>query len=228
MDGQKENIFLITSVINTGNSPYTYTDNRSTYTSEQRFDQTLQTIQTIREKVPSVHIILSECSELTAEQEKILTERVDTFINLYFNEEIRNACLYSNKKGYGECLQTYETLCYLLANNMECKRFFKISGRYFLNDFFQIDTFSTEEYTFNKMLRGSNCHPTVLYSVPFTLFHHFEQVLLSCKKVYEQQSVGLETLLPPNCTPAKYSNCVGVSGYVAVDNSFYSPTPNDV
>ncbi len=225
-----ENIFVITSVINTGNHPWSYTNIRSTYTPDERFQQTLKTIQTIREKVPNVHIILSECSEISKEQEQIFLEKVDTYLNFYDNEEIRNACLNSNRKGYGECLKTYQAFCYILLHDFKPKRFFKISGRYFLNDYFDIHNFSETEYTFNKILRGSDCHPTVLYSVPFSLFNHYEKVLIHCKNAYEKTSdpIGYENLLPPCCTPASYINCVGASGYIGIDNSFYSPTPNDV
>ena len=46
------NLILITSVICITNKPLSYTKTRSVFTHEERFEQTLKTIQTIRDKIP--------------------------------------------------------------------------------------------------------------------------------------------------------------------------------
>ena len=45
------NIVLITSVICTPNSPLTYTYTRSVFTHEERFRQTINTIENIKKKL---------------------------------------------------------------------------------------------------------------------------------------------------------------------------------
>ena len=46
------NLILITSVICTTNKPLSYTNNRSVYSHEERFEQTKKTIETVKEKIP--------------------------------------------------------------------------------------------------------------------------------------------------------------------------------
>ena len=59
-----KNITLITSIIDTPNLPLSYTNCRSVFTKQQRFEQTQNTIASIREKIPDNKIILIECSPL--------------------------------------------------------------------------------------------------------------------------------------------------------------------
>ena len=54
----------------------------SRYTMEQRFFQTLDTIESIRTKVPNAYICLFECSHrpISDEYKTILQEKVDLFL----------------------------------------------------------------------------------------------------------------------------------------------------
>jgi len=73
------NIILITSIINTPNTPLSYIKTRSIYTREERFEQTKRTIKTIREKIPDNKIMLVECSQLTDSEADYLRENTDIF-----------------------------------------------------------------------------------------------------------------------------------------------------
>lgn len=221
-------IFCITSIIKTGNKEWSYIPTRSVYSPEERFQQTLQTIQSIRERAPEAKILLVEASQLSNDMTSTLQEKVDYFLDLHENQDVCLACFETDRKGWGEAKKTIEAIKYLKENNISFRRFFKISGRYFLNSFFSLDNFSMDTFTFNKQLKGSTSHPTVLYSVPFCLVSNFQKALLQCDTLYQTEPHGYETILPPRCTPAIYIPCVGVAGYVAIDNSFYSPTPADV
>lgn len=218
-------IFLITSVINTENKPWSYTSIRSVFTPKQRFEQTLKTIDSIRNADNSNFIVLSECSDIDDSMINILREKVDLFIHCFSNEEIKQSCIQSNKKGYGELLQTKDAVQKIQEMNIRFNRFFKISGRYWLNGAFDKSKFSVKEYSFNQILPGATCHPTVLYSVPSNLIEHFKDVLNQCNEVYKSKIIGLEILLPPLCEPKIKIDAVGVSGYVAVDGSYYSVPP---
>lgn len=221
-------VFIITSVINTGAMPYSYVSTRSVYTCQQRYEQTLTSIKSIRNLHGNAFIVLSECSDISAEMTAELRSRVDLFVQSYDNEMIRNACINSIKKGYGEVLQSIAAVEALNQIGIPFRRMFKLSGRYFLNNYFNKDNFSLDMYTFNKMFKGSTVHSTVLYSVPYTLMEAYMDTLCRCSELYEHNVVGLEEILPPRCKPATYIDCFGASGYVAVDNSFFSPTPADV
>jgi dTDP-4-dehydrorhamnose reductase len=217
-----KDIFLITSVIQTGSNAWSYTHIRSVFTPQQRFEQTLKTISSIRALKDGSRIIVCECSPLNEKMEQILREKSDIYLNCYHNAEIQEACIHTNKKGYGELLQTKYTLQYVDAHRIQYKRMFKISGRYWLTSTFDKSRFSTTEYTFNEILPNSSCHPTVLYSIPYQCVSHFHNVISKCDEIYHQEPIGLEVILPPRCSPKQSISGVGVAGYVAVDGTLYS------
>jgi hypothetical protein len=51
-------ITLIPSVIMTPNTPLSYTNTRSVYSREERFEQTKLSISSAREKIPGTRILL--------------------------------------------------------------------------------------------------------------------------------------------------------------------------
>ena len=76
---------IITSVVQTTDKPLTWSKSRSIYSHQQRFEQTLETIESVRKNMPDIHILLIECSP-PSEWMDILKSKVDQFINLEFNE----------------------------------------------------------------------------------------------------------------------------------------------
>ena len=215
-------IFLITSVINTGNNPWTYTNVRSVFSPDDRYSQTLNAIATIRGKCPAAKIILCDCSYISDAMNIALKEATDLYIQAYTNKEIHDSCIQSNKKGYGELLQTKHVVNHLVNNNIRFRRLFKISGRYFLNSSFNIDKFSTEEYSFREPFPNSSCNSTVLYSVPYNLITHFASAIERINiEINSDAFIMYEMSLPSQCNPKKIVNTCGVSGYVAIDGILY-------
>ena len=222
MFSSANDIFLITSVINTGIAPWSYTNIRSAYTPQQRYEQTIQTIKTIRALNDNTKIILVDCSDITYDMELQISSLVDIYIQLYNNKSIREACITSNKKGFGELLSTKYVIDYLIEQNVQFKRLFKISGRYYLNESFDKSNFSLTEYTFRKPFRNSICNPTVLYSVPYTKRKHFHSTLIKCHKEYLTNShIMFEISVPTKCVPHKEIDTCGITGLVATDNTLY-------
>jgi hypothetical protein len=215
-------VFLITSVINTGTNPWSYCATRSVFNTQRRFEQTLKTIESIRNLKDDTIIVLSECSQLDSEMTESLIEKTDIFMNCYNDEYVKEACIQSNKKGYGEILQIQYALNKLSDSNIQFHRLFKISGRYWLNKSFKKESFSSTFYTFNKTFPNAQCNSTVLYSVPNNLSEHYRAILSNCDNIYRSQTIGLEVLMPPLCVPKIEIDCIGVSGYVAVDGGYYT------
>ena len=165
---------IITSVVQTTNKPLSYSEIRSVYSHQQRFEQTLETIDSIRKNIPNAHILLIECSP-PSEWMDILKSKVDQFINLEFNETVNN----SLHKGLGE-----KTLLLTALSNLkeEYANIYKISGRYVLIDNWHFDISKwtkTDELTFCK----TNCYGienglhTFFYRIPNSKLSLFKEDL---------------------------------------------------
>ena len=161
--------------------------------------------------------MLVECSLLNEEETSILQDRVDYFIKTYEDDNVRHACLESHKKGFGEVKKLEKACEYIQQHGIIFQRLFKISGRYFLNESFTKENYSTDLFTFK--MYGPDSGSTVLYSVPFSLFSNYCSYLKSCIQLYNIHfAIGLETLIPIMCVPRQEINNLGLSGHVAVLN----------
>lgn len=213
-------LVLITSVINTGTKEWSYSSIRSVYTPEERYTQTLYTIESVRRYFPSSKIFLVESSQISEIYTRTFLEKTDFYLNLNEYDYVRKACLESKMKGYGEATQTKYALEYLEVHKIQFKRVFKLSGRYFLTELFNPDNFSNEQYTFKKRLHtydNSIVISTVLYSVPRILFENYYKTICSVIQYYENiGEKGYEALFPALCKPRNEIETVGAGGRIAV------------
>lgn len=131
-------------------------ENFSRYKTEQRFFQTLDTIQSIREKAPNSYIFMFECSHkpIPDEYKKILEEKVDLFLEFYDDEVLKLIYENLNKNPplftFGKSLlETRGLLCalnYLQTHQVfnDVQRIFKLTGRYSLNEYFEIQDYESK------------------------------------------------------------------------------------
>jgi len=112
-----DNFILITSIINTPDIPLSYSNIRSYYTNEERFQQTVNTIKTIKDKIPNAKIMIVECSNLEQDKLLYLTQNCDYFLNL-IDQPDKVSNIYSNSKSLGEGTMTIYALEYILKNNI--------------------------------------------------------------------------------------------------------------
>jgi len=138
----------------------------SAFTEQQRFEQTLETIKCVREKVPTSYIILFECSytSISEEHKDILREQCDLFLD--FSDEPVLQAIYQNIEKrpelitYGKSLLEtrglLNTLYYIKQHNLfsDSQRVFKLTGRYLLNEYFDIKDYESkfleERYVIKK------------------------------------------------------------------------------
>jgi hypothetical protein len=159
-------ITLITSVINTPNKPLSYTKNRSIYNKNERFEQTKNTISSVRSKIPNTRIFLIECSPLDENKREFFKKNVDYFLNIYeTNDEKIIQNVYSQSKSLGEGTLTIYALKYLIENNIQFDNLFKISGRYWLNDKFVFNNFDNNKNVIKKINNDTNNLITSLYKI---------------------------------------------------------------
>lgn len=132
--------FIITSALNT---------KFGVYTTEQRLQQTLDTIASIRRHVPDAKIVAIELAGIspTAEQVEIMTANTDLYIDFSKNEAVVD--IFNSTDNWDIVKNTTEVMGFanaleqMQANHTfnDVDRVFKISGRYTLSDTFDIKQF---------------------------------------------------------------------------------------
>lgn len=217
------NLVLITSVICTPNTPLSYTNTRSVYSHEERFEQTKKTIETVKEKIPNLKILLVECSNLSVEQTDYLTSRCDYFLNLYENKQVREN-VHSASKALGEGTMTIEAINYIKKNNIMFDNFFKITGRYWLSDNFNYTNFDNNDIIIHNIHNDRNNTCTSLYKLKMSNIVEFCDFLVS--KIYlMRQCIGYEVLFAMFLNTLKnnkviHMNRIGVNGHISVSSDF--------
>jgi len=210
-----KNIVIINSIIDTPNLPLSYTKTRSVFSTQQRFQQTQYTIQTIKKYIPDPYIIIVECSYFNEEQYNFFNNNCDHIINLFNDEESKNF-IYSNSKSSGEGTMTIKALEYILTSNIEYNCFFKISGRYFLNEHFNIHNF-INQYNVIKQTDHLSIN-TTFYKINKK---YIETLLKFLKNSYDKMKKCISyeiifKLFIDTINDNKYINNLGCSGNVAI------------
>jgi hypothetical protein len=217
------NLVLITSIVCTPNLPLSYIKTRSVFTHEQRFEQTKKTIETVRDKIPNVKIIMVECSILTETQNDYFMKNVDYFINLIDNDALRQN-IYSQSKSLGEGTMTMSAINYMKNNNIEYDNLFKITGRYWLSESYNYENFNNNDIVVNYINGNDNNVCTSLYKLNKTNVDDFHAFLIeNMKNMYE--CIGYENLFAKfikKQQTSKVTNLkkIGVNGYISVSNDF--------
>lgn len=123
------NCIIVTSIVEISDAPLDWSAVRSIYSHQQRFEQTLETIESIRKHLPDTEIILAECSRPSSYMDE-LQKRVDVFINTYPNDLIRN--------GINKSVCEAQLLLYVFdrVDLSVYDNIFKMTGRYLLLDTF--------------------------------------------------------------------------------------------
>lgn len=220
-----KNLCLITSVVNTPNLPLSYISSRSIYTWKQRYEQTIQTLSSIKEKIPNVKIFLIECSEFKEDDEKYLINNCDYYLNLYNNEKLQKN-IFGVSKSLGEGTMTIQALNFIISNDIKFNNMFKISGRYFLSKKFDYNKFNNENIVVKKIEGNINNIFTALYKlneddiVTFKIF--LEKNIENMKNC-----IGYEILFGMYLKHINYKNVlfidnyIGLKGYVSGCGSEY-------
>ena len=139
MAQQVKHAFIVTSAINS---------KFGVFSPAQRLDQTFDTIKSIKDRVPGAKIIVMECAgtSVTEQQEKLIRLNCDVFINCSNDEDVQ--ALYENDnwdvvKNGTEIMCFGRVLSILQQEHMldDIDRVHKMSGRYVLNDMFDIELY---------------------------------------------------------------------------------------
>lgn len=173
------NIFIITSALK---------PRIGLISDEDRFKQTIRTVESIREKAPGSIILLLDSSPQPVEQEKIdtLKPMVDHYISLFNHThamELGNAGLKSPAELY---IMVVALDVIKNMNYDDINRVFKITGRAELTDDFHIEDYALEEvkdkYVFKTrnvswMARTIHCIDTRLWSFDYSMLDEVDKLV---------------------------------------------------
>jgi hypothetical protein len=171
------NIILITSKIIVTDNSFSYTANRSTYSCETRFNQTIDTITSIRTYIPNACIFLIDNSNFDEKyiyMHNKLNEMCDFFINPNNNTELD---YYTNINKYKSIAEGYQIMYFLdIFNQLNIKydRFFKITGRYYLNNSFNFNNYLSNDIIFsNDLSLNYIYYYTCFYMISYDKFNMY-------------------------------------------------------
>lgn len=184
--------FIVTSTINTS-----VMSGVNVFDQNTRFLETIETLESIKRKVPNCKIILIDNSTdpLSDEQVEAIESYVDIFRQIdhnIFTKFVNNI----GSKGMGEAYIMHEAIKIIEERDLVGKRIFKITGRYRLADSFDIDFYKNED------LIGKYAHKINLWDVSVDGFNqhretvvYFETRLWSfCGSLFEEYKQTLDNI----------------------------------
>lgn len=206
MESNEKYLFIITSVIYFPSRPLSYSETRSVFSESDRALQTFETIKSIRNRFKDVKIILFE-SGLKKELPYNLDEFVDEYIYLGGKFFMRWACD-SKYKGLGEAVALIYAKKHLLN---KADFYFKISGRYYLTDEFNLC--SWDKKCFNAKKFNYNIS-TRLYGFPSAYIKKWHYFLIK-NLIPLFYGKSMEDVMTKFCNKkTNYIKQLGVSGQI--------------
>jgi hypothetical protein len=152
---ENKNIVYLTSKVYTSSASFSYTKVRSLYTHEERFIQTLETIESVRSRIPDSFIVFCDNSKFPSVEHSTLKEKTDLFLNITDNPIVNLYTDFGQFKSMGESVQQlliYEYFFKIIfKDDIPIQNVFKISARYVLNDEFVMNKFESPNESIMKL-----------------------------------------------------------------------------
>jgi hypothetical protein len=172
------NVFIVTSaLLTTGGA----------FNSMERFDDTIKTLKSIREKDPTADIFLADISAAPLGG---MADELQEYCKIVSFNDHRAVKMFSSHglKSHGEVVIMMEMLNFLFRNGLKYDRIFKLSGRYVLDDGFNIAFYNDKQgqYIFKRrnatwmnpvVMGATHCIDTRLYSLCGSLADEYFGVL---------------------------------------------------
>lgn len=152
-------LIVVTSCINPRNGHFTYSKTRSKFNAEERFRQTLFTINSLRNSLPEAKIVIVESSDNLIEYEQILSyhKNVELIHLKKISAETHEIVNTHVHKSFCESLMLNTFYDYYKHELPKYDYIIKVSGRYFF-------------YNLNKYIFNEENKDKILFKKPM----HFE------------------------------------------------------
>lgn len=208
-------VFIVNSIINLSERPLSYNAKRSIFSIQDRIEQTKNTITSIRQKVPNSEVILVE-QGFKNDLPDDLIKMADNYFYIGDKKIVRFACD-GPFKGLGEIISLLQMSSFLDRS----KSYFKISGRYYLDDNFDINNWPSSGFVFKfRTPRGIS---TVLYKINPDVFLWWKfSLIMTIPFCFLNRSIeAIIHRFIPNKKINKLG-LIGVSGLGSVDGFKFS------
>lgn len=196
------NVCIVSSAIVVSSSPLSYTKVRSGFTSSERFNQTKETIESIREYIPDVFVIIADATNIPDNWKAELLSIVDHCMFLDSDDRIHNLAMHSPHKAIPECETILQSLYYIREHGPNVVNIFKISGRYKLTRSFEYAFFNSNNEVMFKQIpqdcffyEKCECYYTFFFKIPARLLDECVNAYVKSIELCETGK-SLETVLP--------------------------------
>jgi hypothetical protein len=224
-----KNVVIVTSKIYVSNNSFSYTNTISIYTTAERFMQTMNTINSIKQYIPNSFIILFDNSvfENTDYFDQI-KDNVDIFLNItdnYLLNYYTDDCEFKAFAEISQILEIYKILFTKFDFN-NINQFFKITGRYVINNQFDFNQYNNTKNIIKKNynVTDRNYWYTCFYKINKnfidTYFERLKNILKDKNKYVNMDlEVIFSTIFKHDFT---LTNNLGVTQNIAVWNEINS------
>lgn len=220
-------IFFISSALKT--------NVRSIYSNEERFNQTIKTIESIDKYCPnSIKYIFDSSASLP--EQSYLEELTKKDVKIFYTgkNEMVNRFSTVGANSLGESLSFKLFLDWFLQQNIHGKRIYKISGRYQLNDNFSPGLEHTDSFVFKKSVDSwmndeqkraagtSKLYDCRLWHMDYSLLKTFSDELITIINDCSQLGIDLEHSFYKNLHKYKVVELekIGVCGNLAPNGEY--------
>ena len=165
-------------------------------------NQTFNTINSIRKHIPDAYIVLIDNSIFNYFEYYVLNNLVDTFINITNNPTLNYFTDIFEYKAFGEISQTLQFLeLFLKQDYSKIKNFFKITGRYEINNEFDYHQYNNELNIFKKHLsiKDKEYYFTCFYKLDKSILKEIQNIFINFvnnKEKYMNSYSDLEVIFP--------------------------------
>jgi hypothetical protein len=164
---------------------------------DSRLQQTVETINSIRQHVANAQIIMVENSSISSDIQDYFRSQVDHYV--YTGS--RTICQTFNRlgiKGAGESYMLLVALDLIKTENIMADRIFKISGRYRLTDKFNIAVYDDCHGKFCFRTRGADFLHTRLWSACGSILDDMMDLVQRSMKTHLFANVTIESAIYQN------------------------------
>lgn len=220
-----KNIVLITSKIYTSKNKYTYTNTRSIYSKNTRFKQTLNTIKSIRKYIKNSFIIIIDNSVFDKYEHETISDITDYFINNTNDNTLNYYTDVFPIKAYAEIAQQISFYNEFLQkiDLTKIKHFFKISGRYLINNTFNYNMYDNNKNIFKKNVdvTDRDYYYTSFYKLSNNILTEYFDKLKILFNVDDKDKTNIDfEVIVPNTIINKLTFIanLGITQYISIAN----------